>query len=90
VDDPAIGTGRCELIMKKQAPKFSQRYLAALRLNLDARWPTGTVAARSLGREVITVGFAIINLARIPTIELAAGHGTTDHAEIPFRKGSAA
>ena len=76
--------------MKKQALGLSQRYLAALRLHLDARRPNGTVAARSLGREVSIASFTIIDLARILTIESATGQGTTVHAEIPFRKGGAA
>ena len=72
MDDSTIGTGVSEPNMKKKAPELSQRYLAALRAHLGSRRPSGAAAARVLGREVMTLGFNTLDLARMHEQSLVA------------------
>lgn len=66
-----------ESIMKKKTPTLSQRYLVALHAHLSSRRPSGTLAARGLGRDVMTAGFDTLELAKMheaALVTLAASH----------------
>jgi signal transduction histidine kinase len=66
--------------MKQPHPDLAPRYLAALRAHLGTRRPSGTGAARDLGRAALAAGRGTLDLARMHKTALVALAGAHDFA----------